>query len=362
MHIYRRKTRNSAIAAVFVAIVVGTLGLIPVPVSAQQPESQCITICGGDDSGLDSNENEQSGSGYADNKKKQIRSQTSYSSESEPQKSVSSKRAPDWLSQCTWTKTNNADDPPEGIFPESGIGGQGYEIKDDGEFYNGTANKPAPGEGTDVWIMKCDASVVAAGATDHHVTIFPVGDPPPPSVIDAVIAQSYQHAPVISMYPIGAPAGSVDVPFATRLPTWLWVDDQDWQPVTATATNPVFSVTTTATPIETVWTGGHDPETLRCGQGKPYDFNIPEDDQDTDCQMAWHHSTSVGEQTLTVETIWETEFTCTDFCEGGNLPNITTTATRTVQVNEVKAILTQPPNQNNQNNQNQPKPLNPNPN
>src|SRR5437588_771114 len=55
-----------------------------------------------------------------------------------------------------------------------------------------------------------------------------------------------------------------------ELPTWLWIDPNQWRPVSATATAGPVSSTVTATPKHVVWKMGDGFSVICNGPGTPY--------------------------------------------------------------------------------------------
>ena len=141
-----------------------------------------------------------------------------------------------------------------------------------------------------------------------------------------------------------SPLGTDDVPYITQLPTWLWVEDGDWQPVSA-STGVVFGAqaTATATPVNVTYTGA-DGETIDCGNnvGVPYNYNLKEDQQSSLCTLTYRHSSNVGDWTLTTTTTWSISYECTPGCGSGTLDPMEISNTVPVVVAELQAILVQP--------------------
>ncbi len=229
--------------------------------------------------------------------------------------------APAWLQTCNWnTLTAGTTIPAD------------FEALETGPFDE------------DMWIVTCPRTTLAninlGDLTTGILDIFPLNNPPA-DIIQAVINEARDQAPLIAFYPESAPAGSTNAPMITQLETWLWIDDADWQPVTSTASIPPLSVTATATPTTATWTGGDDPHTITCGQGVPYDFSRTEEDRPrSDCTTFFRNSSAVADYSLTLTVTWDITYQCSAFCGAGTLPSATTTSTRPVRVAELQAIVT----------------------
>lgn len=185
----------------------------------------------------------------------------------------------------------------------------------------------------DNWLVWCPPQVVV-------YAVFPVGDPPPPTVVDDMVRDAYDRTPVVAFNPRSSPDGTDDIPLVTQVLTYLWVDEALWTPVTATASIPgVFSVTTTATPVEATWTGGDKPATVVCDQGTPYQFGVGGDaGQDQSCTTVFTHSSDTTAAAVEVSVRWDVSLTCSIPVCGGPLPPIFTNSTRAVTVAEIQAV------------------------
>lgn len=172
-------------------------------------------------------------------------------------------------------------------------------------------------------------------------TYFPAADGPDQSVIDDMIQDAYYRTPVTLFNPQTSPDGSEDIPLVVRVKTWMWVDGDLWEPVSATASIPPISVTTTAQPYQATWTGGDDPATTICfGPGVPYQTGIGgEEAQDDSCTTTYlRDSTLEPDREIAVSVRWAVSYTCTAFCVGGDLPDIITNSSRPVLVTEIQSV------------------------
>jgi len=149
------------------------------------------------------------------------------------------------------------------------------------------------------------------------------------------------HAPVSS----ASPLGTDDVPFITQLPTWLWVDEDQWQPVSV-STAVVFGAqaTATATPINVTYTGA-DGETIDCGPnlGVPYNYDLKEDQQSSPCTLTYKHSSNIADWSLTTTITWEITYRCVPGCGSGTLGPTAISNEVPVTVAELQALLVKVP-------------------
>lgn len=192
----------------------------------------------------------------------------------------------------------------------------------------------------DYWVVFCGPG----GGFDAY-TFYPDGDPPPVPIIEDMIQDAYSRTPVVAFNPITSPDGDDDIPLVTQLITFLWVDDTAWNtPVSATASIPGFTVTTTATPALATWSGGENTETC-IGDGMvPYQFGIGGDDaQPSNCTTVFKQSSAIADHQIELATTWTVFYTCSIPVCGGPLPDITTNSTRPVTVAEIQAVATNNP-------------------
>src|SRR5579859_3130457 len=168
--------------------------------------------------------------------------------------------------------------------------------------------------------------------------LAPLGGNPAttPPVTGADLAQqAYASFKLAAPAPRMAPSADKVV---VQFPTWLWVDA--WKSQTATASVPGLSSTVTASPVSSVWTMGDGGKVACNGAAKPYDFNVPDSQQSTDCSYTYHSSsagrpgdTFQGSVTVTYGASW----TATNG-SGGNLGPLSVTTNFTVKVSELQAI------------------------
>lgn len=204
-----------------------------------------------------------------------------------------------------------------------------------------------PDEDSDEWgVVWCPLGVDTGGAFPVGLRyIWPLTRRPPQVVLDWIVAQAYASVEVPVQVGWAAPFGDDDAPFITQFPTWLWVEPEVWSPRQATTSPPVFGITATVTvtPVNVTFTGA-EGEVINCGPNWApiYNFNVKEEDQHSDCTLTYHHSSAVGEWTLSSTITWQATYTCSAFCGPGTLPPFTITNTRPVTVAELQAVLVAP--------------------
>ena len=127
----------------------------------------------------------------------------------------------------------------------------------------------------------------------------------------------------------------------TRLPVWLWVAANAWQPQSKTAEVPGESVTATATPVSAAWSMG-DGTTVTCkGPGTPYGGGNPAAASPT-CGYTYDQSSAGqpgGAYRVTVTITWDITWQGTGGAGGARAP-LETVAAAEFRVAESQALNT----------------------
>jgi hypothetical protein len=125
------------------------------------------------------------------------------------------------------------------------------------------------------------------------------------------------------------------------LPSWLWLDQSKWHPITATAAVPGESVTATATPMSTIWDLG-DGDSITCqGPGTPYVATTPPDKPSPTC--GYTYSTSSAGQPESAFVVTTTVLWSVDWVGGGQtgtVPTMSSTTTTELRVADVESLNT----------------------
>ncbi|MGO1053694.1 hypothetical protein [Crossiella sp. CA198] len=209
-----------------------------------------------------------------------------------------------------------------------------YTPVDDPATLNSLAFRPnePPGPhlapGSRYYLKQCE------GEAPGWVVLSPGAVPPPPSPRElAVQARSRLRppSPVISFSPSTAQL--------VNLPTWLWIDPVRWRPVSATAGVPALSVTAIATPVTLSFAMG-DGATVHCGgPGTPFSGKDNPAAASPDCGHTYRVVTgnsARGEFPVTATIRWR--ITWAGGGESGGLPDLTTTTTVTVRIEEAHSL------------------------
>jgi len=135
-----------------------------------------------------------------------------------------------------------------------------------------------------------------------------------------------------------------------NVPTWLWIDPSTWRPFVASATAGGVTATAVATPSYVTWSMG-DGGTVVCeGSGVAYDTTQPASEQHTDCSYTYRQS-SIGQPSpdgnpndgaypVTATITWAVTWTVTGATGEGALPNLRTSSTIFVRVEQIESIVT----------------------
>lgn len=123
------------------------------------------------------------------------------------------------------------------------------------------------------------------------------------------------------------------------LPTWLWLDRADWQPVSATASVPGVSVTAVARPVSVVWTLG-DGSTVTCsGPGTPYGQGAEPKSGSPDCGHTYRTSSAGrpdGQFAASARVHWQV--TWSGAGQNGVFPDLTTVTDAAFRVAESQGL------------------------
>ncbi len=197
---------------------------------------------------------------------------------------------------------------------------------------------PKPGEPGAWYVYKCAAGGVRDALYRPPVWIpdgqQPDGGAPQPSpaqLAQVAREQLWLPSPRIETSPVGEQL--------VQLPTWLWLDQEAWGAVSATASVPGVSVTAVARPTSVVWDLG-DGNTVTCnGPGTPYAKGMDPKSPSPDCGYTYRAS-SAGEpgEAYAVSATVEWTVTWSGAGQSGVFPGLTTTSTASFPVAESQAL------------------------
>lgn len=164
-----------------------------------------------------------------------------------------------------------------------------------------------------------------------------------PVVDPRTIAEQARASMTLPSPNIGS-SPATDAPTVIRFPLWLWMDTGSWETVSATASVSAGPVTVTATPTTARWAMG-DGNTVVCsGPGTVFSPTQHEADQSSpDCGHTYTRASAQepgGRFPVSVEVSWSVSWSSTAG-GGGSLDDLTTSASSSVRVTEVHALVSE---------------------
>ena len=129
-----------------------------------------------------------------------------------------------------------------------------------------------------------------------------------------------------------------------NLPTWLWVDDNFWAPVSQSASAGGVTSTATATPVKIVWDMGDGTRVTCNGPGTPYVSGVSDPRAPSPTCGYTYSRSSAGRPDerfrVTATVTWTAGFTVAGGAGGGALPNLTASSATELRVAEFQALNT----------------------
>lgn len=145
--------------------------------------------------------------------------------------------------------------------------------------------------------------------------------------------------------PIPLPAPQMNPPAeqgaVVNVELWLWLDPEQWRPVSATAEAGGVQVTTTASPQSVEWDMGNGDVVVCPDPGTAYDPGRSPGDQATDCAYTYRRSsahTPGGHFTVTATVTWGIAWSVTGAGGGGQLAPATRSTSVDVAVAEIQTL------------------------
>jgi hypothetical protein len=154
----------------------------------------------------------------------------------------------------------------------------------------------------------------------------------------ALQAQRELVLPIPSMF--SSPGPAAQVPKVVNFPTWAWIDEQAWAPVTATASVPAVSVSATATPQYVDWSWGDGHSTTCQGPGTPFSSISDPAAASPDCGHTYAVTSKTGPGLrfpVTATIHWRITWQASTG-RAGQFPDMTSRATQAWPVEEIDAL------------------------
>ncbi|MEU8348953.1 MULTISPECIES: hypothetical protein [unclassified Streptomyces] len=210
-------------------------------------------------------------------------------------------------------------------------------------------NEEKSGEGY-FWDSYVDESYPSGwDACDEQPFWVDEGDPPPANIPESITTEMLAE---LAYAEVRVPGTEVELSPTqnqkVNLPTWAWLDESTFRPVSVTASIEVLNLyaTTTATPVSLKIEPGTKDAELHPGSGEctinedgsigtPYTKGAEE--KTPPCGLTYLRSSRDGTFPLRATVTWEVEWTGSGGT-GGDLPDGTFGTTQEVTVQEVQAI------------------------
>jgi len=190
-----------------------------------------------------------------------------------------------------------------------------------------------------------------------------VPDPPPgglPGIVGEAFNETAVPSPAIGTSP--SEVGGVPDSTVVNLPTWFWIDPDQWRTYSATASGGGYVATVWAVPVSVTWTAAwnfpssrDDPEggttfgpevlDLICdGPGSVYDPG-GNGDQSTGCSFDFTQSSFGTDQQLGAAVTWDVSWALSNPAGvvggEGSLGTTVTTGSRPLRVMQVESVISE---------------------
>ena len=133
-------------------------------------------------------------------------------------------------------------------------------------------------------------------------------------------------------------------PQTVQLPTWAWLPEAQWAPLSATASVPGESVTATATPLAVTWSWGDGSTTVCQGPGTPYVKGVSDPAAPSpDCGHTYRQTSAQAPgQQFPVTAILTWSVAWSGGGQSGTFPNLITTAAAHWTVRQIQSLTVNP--------------------
>ena len=124
------------------------------------------------------------------------------------------------------------------------------------------------------------------------------------------------------------------------VPTWLWIDSTTWTTRSASASVGAVTATATATPSRVVWSTGDGAQVTCTGPGTPWQQGTDPAAPSPTCGHVYRRASTTaagGAFPVTATVSWSIAWSGAG--QAGALPALTTSATTSTRVDEVRAVV-----------------------
>lgn len=126
-----------------------------------------------------------------------------------------------------------------------------------------------------------------------------------------------------------------------NIPTLLWIDPAQWQPVTASASAGGVTSNVSARPVQVEWDMGNGDEITCSGPGTPYEDAMSAAAGDAACQYTYRRGSASAPDaafTVTATTVWEVAWDAEGAPGGGSLGTSRRSTSFPLRVAEIQAV------------------------
>ncbi|MFL1375770.1 hypothetical protein [Nocardiopsis protaetiae] len=131
-------------------------------------------------------------------------------------------------------------------------------------------------------------------------------------------------------------------PRFVNLPSWLWIDAADWEPVSVSAAVSTGAVTVVASPHRVVWATGDGGEVVCPGPGTPFSVAAHRRNGPSECSYTYTSVPPTGPGSpvdLVASWEWTVSWSASDG-QSGELADLVTVSSVAVSVAELHSVVT----------------------
>ncbi|MBS2966538.1 hypothetical protein KGA66_26095 [Actinocrinis puniceicyclus] len=188
------------------------------------------------------------------------------------------------------------------------------------------------------WVLETCVTTMGANLILPVPMWVPAGKAPlpdPRALASQAVSKLTMPRPEIESSP------GAGVPQTVELPTWVWLPQKQWAPLSATASVPGEFVTATATPVSVTWSWGDGTSTVCHGPGAPYVKGVSDPGSASpDCGHTYHlTSANAPNQQFPVTATLTWAVSWSGGGQSGTFPDLTTTASAHWTVRQIESLI-----------------------
>lgn len=193
----------------------------------------------------------------------------------------------------------------------------------------GTALPPLP-------VVTAGVDAACAGATGCPTA---PGAPQPVRPSAGELAEM-AYAELTITFPGIETSPAADAMSWVQVPVWLWVPESSWRSLSSSSSSGSTTVTVSAQPVEVRWDMGDGASVVCDGPGAPYDLDMEEAEQSTDCSHTYTETSASepGERYgVTAEMEWRASWEASTG-ESGVFPPVVVVGRTELRVGQIQAL------------------------